>query len=527
MTYNSDRQKEIHEKGMNFGSIKVQNEIIDDAILKLMRHDRFSEALKVTKENFFKLAKECNIDKLAYLSNEFMRISGIYERLVLYLAKIYRYDTYVYPVFENEEKATQDNNRMLMKDFRKCVNFIESSNLKGLFGDIALKVIRDGRYYGYIIDDVKDSLVLQELPYKYCRSIYNKGTIPVVEFNMRYFDDAFSDPQYRIKIIKMFPPEFAEGYLLYKEGKLPKEHYYDTDGWFTLTPGNAVKFNLNGSDIPTLVNIIPALLDLDDANDINKKRTLQQLLKIVIQKLPLTPDGELIFDMDEAADIHSNAVNMLKRALGVDVLTTFADVQVANTTDKNTTVTVDELAKMERQVFNQSGVSQNLFNSEGNISLERSIANDTGSMRDLIIQFQNFLDFCMKKYKFNKINKYYFRVKMLETTIYNYTDLSSKYQELIKFGYPKLLPMIALGHGQLEILDTMKFENEFLELYKIMVPPATSNTINGQDILGNSNKNNSDKKDNNIEDSEEKQVGRPTKSEEDLSDKSIQNRNSQ
>ena len=42
-----------------------------------------------------------------------------------------------------------------------------------------------------------------------------------------------------------------------------------------------MKFNLNGSDIPTLVNIIPALLDLDDANDIRVRKTLKIFMNIL------------------------------------------------------------------------------------------------------------------------------------------------------------------------------------------------------------------------------------------------------
>ena len=37
-------------------------------------------------------------------------------------------------------------------------------------------------------------------------------------------------------------------------------------------------------------------------------------------------NNDLIFDIDEAKDIHNNAVEMLRRAVGVDVLTTFADI---------------------------------------------------------------------------------------------------------------------------------------------------------------------------------------------------------
>ena len=48
---------------------------------------------------------------------------------------------------------------------------------------------------------------------------------------------------------------------------------------------------------------------------------------------------------------------MLKRAVGVDVLTTFADIEVADMSDKNTTTSQDDLAKVERTVFNAFGTS--------------------------------------------------------------------------------------------------------------------------------------------------------------------------
>ena len=73
-------------------------------------------------------------------------------------------------------------------------------------------------------------------------------------------------------------------------------------------------------------------------------------------------NGDLIFDLDEAQDIHENAVDMLKRAIGVDVLTTFADVTVEDLADKNTTTKTDDLERLERTVYNSLGISRNLFN---------------------------------------------------------------------------------------------------------------------------------------------------------------------
>jgi hypothetical protein len=83
---------------------------------------------------------------------------------------------------------------------------------------------------------------------------------------------------------------------------------------------------------------------------------------------------------------------MLKRAVGVDVLTTFADIDSIDMSDKNTTTSQDDLSKVERTVFNALGISQNLFNTDGNLSLEKSILNDEGSLRTLLLQFEIFFD---------------------------------------------------------------------------------------------------------------------------------------
>ncbi len=312
--------------------------------------------------------------------------------------------------------------------------------------DIALSVIKNGAYYGYLVPS-KDGVILQELPMKYCRVRYFVGHNPAVEFNMRFFDDKFSDINYRMRVLKMFPEEFAKGYVLYKQNKLKPDYQGDTNGsWYLLEPENTVKFSLGNGDMPWFINAIPAILDLDAAQDLDRRKQMQKLLKIIVQKLPLDKNGDLIFDIDEARDIHNNAVEMLRRAIGVDVLTTFTDVESIDMSDKNTATSVDDLEKVERSIFNSMGVSRNLFNTDGNLSLERSILNDEGSIRSLFLQLGIFYDKIVQKQGSNK-KKYNFRFYLLETTQYNYKELSKLYKEQVQLGYSKMLPQIALGHS--------------------------------------------------------------------------------
>ena len=464
---------------------------------------------------------ENDIETLREISKYFYRTSGIYERTCNYFATLYRYDWYIVP--EVYDESTPENK--LVGDFNKILNYLDNSYIKKICADIAKDVIVQGAYYACVIDN-GDSLVLQELPVNYCRSRYNVGNTPVVEFNMQFFDDKFPDVNYRMKVLKLFPKDFARGYMLYRQKKLEPEGVavsptFLNYGWYPLEVGSVVKFSMSKDDSPMFVNACPAILDLDAAQDLDRRKQMQKLLKIIVQKLPLDKNGDLIFDVDEARDIHNNAVQMLRRAIGVDVLTTFTDVDSIDMSDKNTSTTTDDLAKIERTVYNSFGVSQNLFNTDGNMSLDKSILNDEGTMRSLLLQFQIFFDtITQKQGKYKK--KYNFRLYMLETTQYNYKDLSKMYKEQVQLGYSKMLPQIALGHSQSSIVNTAYFENEVLHLSEIMMPPLMSSTLNPESVLGNKNQSQTSTSQ---KDTEGK-AGRPEKPDDQKSDKTIANRES-
>ena len=337
---------------------------------------------------------------------------------------------------------------------------------------------------------------------------------------MRYFD-TFSDVNYRLKVLDLFPDEFKKGYVLYKKGKLPPDIQGEIGGWYMLTLGNCIKFNFNGSDVPAFINAIPTLIDLDAAQDLDRRKQMQKLLKIIVQKLPMDKNGDLIFDMDEAKDIHNNAVAMLRRAIGVDVLTTFADIESIDMSDDTATTSKDDLSKVERTVYNAMGISRNLFNTDGNLSLEKSILTDEATVRNLLQQFEMFFDRISRQLTGNK--KYSFKFNMLETTQFNYKDIAKLYKEQTQIGYSKMLPQIALGHSQSFILNSIIFENDYLNLSEIMIPPMSSNTMSSSDILGKNEKSNTSKTQNKTE---EKAAGRPEKADDQKSEKTIQNKES-
>ena len=507
-------------KTLDFSKIKVGDQFLKDATLNfgnLSEVDpRFTDKTEILKAMYSN-----NYQKMRDVSNFFFKISGIYSRLCRYLAKIYRFDWMITPCVysdKNKEKASK-----MKENFYHALNFLDQMKIKETLGEITLKVIRNGCYYGYLVPGT-GVVNIQELPPKYCRSRYKVNGRYAIEFNMRFFDEMFPTSAYRQKVLNLFPKEFKKGYILYKQGKLPLDYPGDTCGWYLLDINNAFKFNIDGEDFPFLIDVIPAIIDLDNGKGLDRQLMAQKLLKLVIQKLPLDKNGDPIFDIDEAGAIHNNAVRMLAGALGLKVLTSFADVSVEDMQTDTSRNTTDDLQRLERAVYNEAGVSQMQFNTDGNIALEKSILNDEASLYSLICQYEDFYNYILAKtYNTNKV---VYKFQLLSTTIYNYKEMAKLYKEQTQLGYSKFLPQIALGQSQMTILANAYFENEVLDLVNVFIPPLMSSTMSGN--LLNSKGKVVDKNGGSAQqDNKSDTGGRPEKPDDEKSTKTLQNKESQ
>ena len=505
-------------RSLDFSKIKVGLKTLEDAVLTNSGDLRKANPQCADKQKVLQAIDSYDYAKMREISDFFYKTNGIYSRLCKYAANLYRYDWMVTP-YINEGKA--DNDKVLTQ-FYNALTLLDNFNVKMFLGKAAMRVIRHGAYYGYKIPVDAQHIIIQELPANYCRSRFEVNGRPAVEFNMKYFDETFKDTVQRLKIVKMFPKEFQHGYVLYKEGKLPAETMGDSAGWYLLDHNYAFAFNNCGEEIPLFISVVPYLIDLDQAQDLDRKKMAQQLIKIIVQKMPIDKNGDLVFDVEEAGELHNNAVRMLSKAIGVDVLTTFADIQVEDLADTSSVTSVDELEKVERSVYNASGTAQNLFNTDGNIALEKSIRNDEASLTNLILQFESFLNLLIAD--LNKSpKKYNFKVQLLNTTVYNYQELSKSFKDLAASGQcSRLLSSIALGQSQSSLLANAYFETRVLDLASLFIPPLTSNTLNS-DALKTVKGNESKTKEKSEEDSK---PGRKEKPDDEKSEKTIANQES-
>jgi hypothetical protein len=130
----------------DYGKIKIGTKSLDDAVLNLGAIQKETRSV-INKGIIYRALIDNDLEKLREISNYFYKTSGIYQRVCNYFATMYRYDWYVVPEVYDESVKEEK----IVGDFHKVLNYLDNSYVKKVCGDMALGVIKNGAYYGYIV----------------------------------------------------------------------------------------------------------------------------------------------------------------------------------------------------------------------------------------------------------------------------------------------------------------------------------------------------------------------------------------
>lgn len=413
-----------------------------------------------TKQEVLETVAEGSSEDLKEISLFYLYTSGFYRRFLIYYATLLKYVYLTIPHMLGDSKIEEQSN---FKNYNKALDFIHDLNLKNLSKHIAIRVLSEGSYYGVLREFSDGKIAVQDLPSNFCRTRFkNQDDIDVVEFKVTYFD-TIKDKAVRDEVLKTFPKEFRLGYNRYKNRA--------GEPWIVINPDNGIHFNIV-DERPFFSNVLPAIIDFNEYREIEKAKDKQDLKALLVQKLPID-DGELVFDPEEAEEIHRGSVEMLKNNVYMDVLTTFADVKLEDMETSRSVVT-NNLDKISNSIYTEAGVSKELFAAEGNTALISSIKNDMALMMIFAHKMANWVQFLLNK-KFGN-NHMVFRVAALPISYYNETEMRQDALSLAQSGYSFLIPMLTFDLEQNDLVDLKNLEINALELNKIMIPLASSFT---------------------------------------------------
>lgn len=443
--------------------------------------------MKYTKEQMFKYLESNDENKLREASNYFINVSGQYRRFIYYLANMFTFDYLVVPRLKDSKvlRSVRFDN-----DFRKVLSYTDDSYIQETNRFISLITLVDGVFYGYErqMDDV---ISIQQLPPKYCRSLYKINGNYSVEFNMKFFD-MYRDTDLKMEVFELFPDEFLQLYLDYKEGKTKDE-------WVQLNPYYARCHKFQDEPRPLLADLFPELINLKEYKELDMSQSKMDLYKLIVQKLPVNKEtGEPIIELEEGQQLHKNAKKMITQE-GIDVLTTPLDVDGVNLQERGSTLR-DNIERANNVVYDASGTSKMIFNSGsdgGSIGLSASLKADESMMYPLLDQYKRWYD---NKFKFiNKSKNYKFEMIMPYITVFNWKERYDQFKDAATYGYLKLLPIVTMGIKQTTFMNMLEFENDYLGLEDLMRPLHSAHTQSSEG-------------------------GRPDSNEDDLSDKGRETR---
>jgi hypothetical protein len=449
--------------------------------------NRYERVKEYTLDEIKDIIDSGSVEAQISLSRNYFNKGGFYQRLLMHYATLLKYTGLLIP---NPSFGKNLSESYVSKKYYNATAFIDNAKLPKLFTHIATKVLRDGCYYGVIQEVTDKSISILDLPIFYCRSRFkDKEGNDIIEFNVTYFD-TIGDKDYRKKALAAYPREIVNWYRKFKSRK--------TDNPWCYVPSSIGICMSLIDDRPMFLQIISAELEYDDAKDINRQRDLEEIRKILVQHIPHLTDGGLLFEPEEALEMHKGAVDMMKKNENLSVLTTYADVDaiVSKTANDNALNSVD---KALTNIYAEAGSSSQLFGTDSNLSLSTSITNDMALMMVLARKLENLITSILNE-KYGNVN-ITFTYKILPISFYNQKEYVETSLKLANSGYSFLLPALAMDLSQRELNNIKDLENDVLKLKEKLLPLSTSYTESGN-------------------------VGRPTKDAQDKSAKTVANEES-
>lgn len=267
------------------------------------------------------------------LSRYFFEHDGLYKKLCLYYATLLKYSGILIP---NPAFGHKLSDKAVSKRYFNGLEFLQRVPFKSMQQRFAQKALVEGAYYGVVTTSSKTKLVVIDLPAEWCRSRFRDGEgNDIIEFNVDYFNGvAFSD--YKDQILDAFPKFIRQFYRRHKTG------------WVMIPAESGLYFSFSDDGIPLFLETIPSCVQYDDAVDTERERELEEIRKIIVQKVPHLTDGQLLFEPDEALEMHQGAVEMMKGNKNLSILTTYADVDaiISKTSADNVSNSLEKCFRM-------------------------------------------------------------------------------------------------------------------------------------------------------------------------------------
>ena len=426
-------------------------------------HSILSRARSYTAEEIQNIIESGNLNEQQRLSRNYFYKDGYYKKIILHYATLLKYVGILIP---NPMKGNNLSTSHVLKRYDGALDYLELMSLPTFLTNCAQRALIDGSYFGAITKSDKDRFSVIDLPSGYCSSRFkDEQGNDLIEFDVSYFD-TITDKDIRKTALNVYPKAISSAYRKWDKKK-------ELENKTVIVPSNiGICFPLFDGK-PLFLSIIPKILEYEEAVLTERERDAEEIRKIIVQKIPHLNDGKLVFEPEEAAEMHTGTVGMLKNNKNISVLTTYGEVEaIGSKTSVDSANNIME--RMEQNIYAKAGVSGQIFAPTGSSSLEKSLENDLALMMSLANKFSVFITNILNtNFGNSNIN---FKYTVLPVSYYNSDKYIESTFKLVNSGYSFLLPSIAMGLNQKDLINVKNLENDVLKLSEKLIPLSTAYT---------------------------------------------------
>lgn len=494
------------------------NENIDkDSVLALMEYDKmlntftkpkfakvFMDAFNqyLTDSGFYKFKKKTivnwlenpnmrNDKKVIDASNYFYRVSNHYRRIVNYPSYISCFD-YIVTASEINKDDIYNDKELFKKSFLNTLKYLKSMNIKQEFTKISQICFKEDVFYGYVYETENNgSFYIKKLDPKYCRLFGITDGCLTFEFNFSYFDlKIHSKPN---AIVQEYGDEFVKKYNEYKN---------DGKKWRKIDLINSIciKFEDNLSYIlPPFIGILPDLFDLQAYKAMKKANENLGNYNLLSMSSPLNKEGKPTMTFNELKKYYEFMSGELPEGVGLAISPTKLEQYKF---DKAGQSTADSVADATDAMWSSAGISPLLFSSDksGSAIINSSIELDSTYVYSMYRKFERWINYRLKM----KRGSCSFRIKFLDTTIFNRKDKLKSYLELGTYGFPVVSQIAALSGIDMNDVDFLVDLEQEIFNFGYRLKPLTSSHVQSSNTIN--------------------EIGRPKEDVEDLTEAGVKTR---
>lgn len=413
------------------------------------------------------------IESKRTLSRKYFDMKGIYSRIIAHYATLLRYNGVLIPHGDETSKLDTKNNK---NAYQRATAFVDRINIPRFLRKITYDVLVDGAFYGVVVDLNRKGFSYIQLPTSFCRVA--KTTLngeDIIEFNLRYFDSLkglgieFDNIH---AVVSAYPEVIQDAYQKYAmEGG---------SYWFEIPVEMGFTFSFAGEE-PLFLALLKSYAQFEEATDNELDLEKEEIKKLLIQHIPHLSSGELLFEPEEAAEIHAGTVDLLRDNPNISVITTYGNLEIANSKTTSDTARKSNLDSMVQNIFHEAGTTSQIFATNNSQAAKLSLENDTALMMVLAEQFEIFIaKIVTTVFGGPHLD---FTYKILPVTLHNYQSYVGTALQAASSGFSYIVPAVAMGLSQRELIDIKTLENSILELEDVLKPLATAFTQTAEDSV--------------------------------------------